>query len=155
MDICEQRNRTTKFKTRSKKRGIDHNRIIFAEKVSISDHLKRMKLADIFLDTFPYNAHTSASDAIRMGLPVITLQGNSFASRVASSILTSINMPELITTKINDYENLAIKLGNDKSFLNKIKNKIKTNINKNLLFNSIKFTKDLENIYKKLLNKNL
>ena len=64
-------------------------------------------------------------------------------------------MPELITTKINDYENLAIKLGNDKSFLNKIKNKIKTNINKNLLFNSIKFTKDLENIYKKLLNKNL
>ena len=73
--------RTTKFKTRSKKRGIDHNRIIFAEKVSISDHLKRMKLADIFLDTFPYNAHTSASDSVRMGLPVITLQGNSFASR--------------------------------------------------------------------------
>ena len=143
------------LKQEAKKRGIDHNRIIFAEKVSISDHLKRMKLADIFLDTFPYNAHTSASDAIRMGLPVITLQGNSFASRVASSILTSINMPELITTKINDYENLAIKLGNDKSFLNKIKNKIKTNINKNLLFNSIKFTKDLENIYKKLLNKNL
>ena len=90
-----------------------------------------------------------------MGLPVITLQGNSFASRVASSILSSINMPELITTKIDEYENLAIKLGNDKIYLNEIKNKIKTNINKNPLFNSVKFTKDLENIYKKLLNKNL
>ena len=143
------------LKQEAKKRGIDHNRIIFAEKVSISDHLKRMKLADIFLDTFPYNAHTSASDSIRMGLPVITLQGNSFASRVASSILSSINMPELITTKIDDYENLAIKLGNDKSYLNDIKNKIKTNIKKNPLFNSMKFTKDLESIYKKLLNKNL
>ena len=143
------------LKQEAKKRGIDHNRIIFAEKVSISDHLKRMKLADIFLDTFPYNAHTSASDSVRMGLPVITLQGNSFASRVASSILSSINMPELITTKIDEYENLAIKLGNDKSYLNEIKNKIKTNINKNPLFNSVKFTKDLENIYKKLLNKNL
>ena len=143
------------LKLEAKKRGIDHKRIIFAEKVSINDHLKRMKLADIFLDTFPYNAHTSASDSIRMGLPVITLQGKSFASRVASSILTSINMPELITTKIDDYENLAIKLGNDKSYLNEIKNKIKTNINKNPLFNSIKFTKDLENIFKKLLNKNL
>ena len=64
-------------------------------------------------------------------------------------------MPELITTKIDDYENLAIKLGNDKTYLNEIKNKIRTNINKNPLFNSVKFTKDLENIYKKLLNKNL
>ena len=64
LDICEQRNRTKNLKQEAKKRGIDH-RIIFAEKVSISDHLKRMKLADIFLDTFPYNAHTSASDSVR------------------------------------------------------------------------------------------
>ena len=107
------------LKLEAKKRGVDPKRIIFAEKVSIlEDHLQRITLADIFLDTFPYNAHTSASDSIRMGLPLITMKGNSFASRVAASILSSINMSGLITDNINDYENLAIELGNNKYKLN-------------------------------------
>ena len=114
-----------------------------------------MKFADLFLDTWPYNAHTTASDSIRMGLPLLTLMGNSFSSRVASSILSNIDVPELITKKIDDYENLAIKLGNNKTELNKIKNKINTKIKSSSLYNSEKFTKDLENIYKKIVSKNL
>ena len=137
------------------KRNIDPNRIKFAENEKMENHLERMKFADLFLDTWPYNAHTTASDSIRMGLPLLTLMGNSFSSRVASSILSNIDVPELITKKIDDYENLAIKLGNNKTELNKIKNKINTNIKSSSLYNSEKFTKDLENIYKKIVSKNL
>ena len=142
------------LKLEAKKRGIDPKRIIFAEQISImEDHLQRIQLADIFLDTFPYNAHTSASDSIRMGLPLITMRGNSFASRVAASILSSINMSELITENINDYENLAIELGNNKFKLNEIKKNMIRNIKKSNFFNSEIFTKDLESIYKDLIKK--
>ena len=138
----------------AKKRGIDPKRIVFAEKISIiEDHLQRIKLADIFLDTYPYNAHTSASDSIRMGLPLITMKGNSFASRVAASILSSINMSGLITDNINDYENLAIELGNNKYKLNEIKKNMIRNVKKSNFFNSEIFTKDLESIYKDLIKK--
>ena len=143
------------LKIEAKKRGVDSDRIIFAGQVSILDHIERIKLADISLDTFPYNAHTSASDCIRVGLPLITLMGKSFASRVASSLLNSINMHELITTQIDDYEKLAIKLGNNKTELKKIKEKIRTNLRSSSLYNSKRFTIDLENIYKKLVDKNL
>ena len=138
----------------AKKRGVDPKRIVFAEKISIiEDHLQRIKLADIFLDTFPYNAHTSASDSIRMGLPLITMKGNSFASRVAASILSSINMSGLITDNINDYENLATELGNNKYKLNEIKKNMIRNVKKSNFFNSEIFTKDLESIYKDLIEK--
>ncbi len=143
------------LKFEAKKRGVEPERVIFAEQVSIIDHIERIKLADIYLDTFPYNAHTSASECIRAGLPLITLMGNSFASRVASSLLKSINMHELITTKIDDYEKLAIKLGNKKKELNNIKNKIKTNIKSSSLYDIKQFTINLENIYKELVDKNL
>ena len=138
----------------AKKRGVDPKRIVFAKKISIiEDHLQRIKLADIFLDTFPYNAHTSASDSIRMGLPLITMKGNSFASRVAASILSSINMSGLITDNINDYENLATELGNNKYKLNEIKKKMIRNVKKSNFFNSEIFTKNLESIYKDLIKK--
>ena len=136
----------------AKKRGVDPKRIIFADKFSIiEDHLQRIKLADIFLDTFPYNAHTSASDSVRMGLPLITMMGNSFASRVAASILSSVNMSELVTKNITEYENLAIELGNNKLKFAEIKKNMNKNIKKSLLFDSIKLTKNLENIYKELV----
>lgn len=142
------------LKLEAKKRGVDPKRIVFAEQISIvEDHLQRIKLADIFLDTFPYNAHTTGSDSIRMGLPLITMKGNSFASRVAASILSSINMSELITENINDYENLAIELGNNKFKLNEIKKNMIRNVKKSNFFNSEIFTKDLESIYKDLIKK--
>ena len=142
------------LKIEAKRRGIDSNRIFFAEKMPIlEEHFERMKLADIFLDTFPYGAHTTAGDCLRVALPIVTLMGNSFASRVAASILASIDMKELITHNIIDYENLIIKLASDKNELNKIKNKMKEKIEQSSFFNSLKFTKELEKIYLNLINK--
>jgi predicted O-linked N-acetylglucosamine transferase (SPINDLY family) len=89
-----------------------------------------------------------------MGLPLITMKGNSFASRVAASILSSINMSELITDNIDDYENLAIELGNNKFKLNEIKENMIGNVQKSNFFNSEIFTKELESIYKDLIKKN-
>ena len=79
-------------------RGIDSKRLIFGDRIPRSEYLARFKVTDLFLDTRPYNAGTTASDALRMGLPVLTLKGESFNSREASSVLSSLNMPELITT---------------------------------------------------------
>ena len=112
-------------------------------------------LADLFLDTYPYTAHTTASDAIRMGLPLITIKGESFASRVASSILNQVNLNELVALTFEDYQNLAVKLANDKEFYNSIKKKLLNSLKKTTLFNSKKFAKNLEDIYSNLLNKKI
>jgi len=133
------------------KKDFDPKRIIFAPKMNNKDHLKRITLADLFLDTFPYNAHTTASDSVRMGLPIITITGNSFASRVTTSILKNINMDCLITDRIEDYENLAIELGSNHDKFNKLKIKLKDSVSKSTLFNSLKFTQDLENLFLELI----
>jgi len=133
------------------KRGVDVNRIIYASRVSYKEHLKRLKFIDLFLDTFPYGAHTTAKEAISMGIPLITIMGKSFASRVASSILSDIGLEKLITKNNKGYINLAIKLREDHNKLSKIKiflNKLET-INK--IHNPQKFTEDLEEIYVRIL----
>ena len=139
------------LKKEAQKRGVNPNRIVFASQLSNEEHLKRIKLADLFLDTFPYNAHTTASDAIRMGIPIVTLAGKSFASRVAASLLKNINMEELVAHNLKDYEKLAIDLGTNYEKFKKIKSLFKDNVPNSTLFDSLKFTKDLENIYLKLL----
>ena len=136
----------------AEKKGIDRNRIIFAERLPHYDHLKRIAQADIFLDTFPYNAHTTASDTIRIGVPIIALMGKSFASRVSSSILNQVNMKELITTNTEDFQNLAIDIASNKNKLNKIKDDLNNSLSNSSLFDSVKFTKDLETLYQKILN---
>ena len=136
----------------AKKRGVNDNRIIIASFMPNDEHLKRITLADIFLDTFPYNAHTTASDAVRMGVPIITLTGNSFHSRVGASILKTINMEDLITYKKKDYEDLAIELGSKPEKLTKYKNQLREAVVKSPLFDSVLFTKNLEELYLKLLN---
>ena len=136
----------------AEKIGIDRNRIIFAERLPHYDHLKRIAHADIFLDTFPYNAHTTASDTIRMGVPIIALMGKSFASRVSSSILNQVNMKELITTNTEDFQNLAIDIATNKNKLKKIKDDLKNSLSNSSLFDSVKFTKDLETLYQKILD---
>jgi protein O-GlcNAc transferase len=98
------------LKKEAKKQGITPNRLVFAERLPLSEHLARHRQADLFLDTFPYNAHTTASDALWAGLPVLTLMGESFASRVAASLLNAIGLPELITSSQEEYEALAIEL---------------------------------------------
>ena len=94
-------------------RGIDPARLVFAGRLPLEDHLARHRLADLFLDTLPYNAHTTASDALWTGLPVITRLGKSFAGRVAASLLNAIGLPELVTHSIEDYEALALRLAKD------------------------------------------
>tara|TARA_B100001989_G_C24220928_1_gene307818 strand:- start:177 stop:542 length:366 start_codon:yes stop_codon:yes gene_type:complete len=115
------------------------------------EHLKRLKLADLFLDTFPYNAHTTGRDAFRVGLPMITLSGNTFASRVLSSILSSNNLKELIANDLKNYENLAAELGKNKEKYLKLRRKFEERSKNSELFDNVKFTKNLENVYKNLL----
>ncbi|HZV99888.1 MAG TPA: tetratricopeptide repeat protein [Methylophilaceae bacterium] len=110
------------------KRGVDAARIIFAKRTEhLQDHIARHALADLFLDTFPYNAHTTASDALWAGLPVLTCMGKTFASRVAASLLQSLNLPELITETLQEYETLALTLSREKDSLASIKSKLLQN----------------------------
>jgi protein O-GlcNAc transferase len=123
--------------------GIDKNRLIFAPRVAIAEHLERHNYADLFLDTLPYNAHTTASDALFMRLPLLTLMGDTFASRVAASLLQSVNMPELITQNLTDYEAKALDLAQNPEKITQLKQKMDTKS----LFNAAQFARNLEQIY--------
>jgi protein O-GlcNAc transferase len=127
--------------------GLDPNRLIFAEHLPQSKHLARLKFADIFLDTYPYNAHTSCSDALKMEIPVITLKGRSFSSRVASSLLTTLDLEELITYNLIDYEKKVLKISSDHNYLLRIKKKIGTNKNHLNLFKPLIYTRNIEKAY--------
>ena len=131
----------------AKKRGIDPSRIIFAEYLPMEEHLARYTLADIFLDTFNYNAHTTACDALWAGTPIITKLGRSFASRVASSLLTAINLSELITNSEAEYENSILRLATSPLELEKIKRKLDRNRYSEPLFDTKKYTKHLEEAF--------
>ena len=128
--------------------GINPSRLVFAEKLEINQHLSRLKFADLFLDTYPYGAHTTCSNALRMGLPVVTLAGDSFASRVSASLLNSINLNELITDNLENYEKLATDISSDEKLFIEIKNKIKLQIKRSNLFKPKVFTKNLEKAFK-------
>ena len=131
-------------------RGISADRIVFSESLELSDHLARHDLADLFLDNLPYNAHTTASDALWAGLPVLTLVGDSFAGRVTASLLNAIELPELITQNQEEYEALAIKLANNSQMLAAIKQKLDKNRLTTPLFNSAQFARHLEQAYTKM-----
>ena len=148
--LRENENSEQNLKKNASKLGIDPNRLIFAKKIQIDKHLARLKFADLFLDTYPYGAHTTCSNALRMNLPVITMKGESFASRVSASILNSINLNELIVDNIEDYEKLALKISNESESLRKIKEKIKKQIELSNLFKPKIFTKNLEKGYLKV-----
>jgi len=130
-----------------KKRGIEEKRLIFCESLPRLEYLARNKVVDLFLDTFPYNAGTTSSDSLRMGLPVLTLMGHSFANRMGASLLTSINLPELISSSQEEYEKTAIDLALNETKYKLIKNKLSNNIKSTLLFDTIRFTKSLEEAY--------
>ena len=98
-------------------RGVAADRLVFAPRLDLDAHLARHRLADLFLDTFPVNAHTTASDALWAGLPLVTLPGETFVSRVAASLLAAVGLPELITDSLADYEALALKLATTPALL--------------------------------------
>ncbi len=141
------------LKKEAEKRGINSNRLIFAKRMSTEDHLARHKLADLFLDTLPYNAHTTCSDALWAGLPVLTLIGQSFASRVAASLLNAVNLPELITNTKEEYENLAIELATNPEKLKSIKEKLEKNRLTTPLFNTKIFTNHIESAYEAMYDR--
>ena len=128
------------LKKEATKLGVDENRLVFAPYISSEKHLNRIQHADLFLDTLPYNAHTTTSDALRMGLPVLTLLGKSFASRVAASLLNAVNLPELITNSQKQYESLAIELATNPKKYKIIKSKLLNNLDNAPLYNSSLFT---------------
>ena len=132
-------------------RNIHSSRIIFARQInSMNDYLARYKLADLFLDTHPYGAHTTALDSLKAGVPVLTLMGQSFASRVAASLLNSIGLPELIASRPEEYEAIAISLAIEPKKFEAIKLKLANNLRTMPLFNTSLFANNLESIYLKM-----
>ena len=128
-------------------RNVDPNRLIFAKKLPHDEHLARLKLADLFIDTFNVNAHTTASDALWAGLPIVTKLGEGFAARVSGSLLNAIGLSELITNNKKDYENLILELASNPEKLQVVKEKLSINRYSKPLFDTELYTKHLESGY--------
>ena len=138
---------TNNLRKEAELRGVNPERLVFAQRMPLSEHLARHRLADLFLDTLPYNAHTTASDALWAGLPVLTCIGETFAGRVAASLLKAIHLPELITSTPETYEALAVELANNSGKLRDIKQKLAENRLTTPLFNAPLFTRHIEAAY--------
>ena len=129
------------------KRGVDPKRIVFAERVSMADHLARHRLADLFLDTFHYTGHATAADALWAGLPLLAKLGEGFAARVAASLLHAIGLPELIAGSVEDYERLALGFAEDPQNLAALKAKLEQRRSSSPLFDSESHARHIEDAY--------
>ena len=128
--------------------GVAGRRIVFAPLAATQDHLARLTLADLFLDTMPYNAHTTASDALLAGVPLVTCRGTSFPGRVAASLLAAIGLPELVTESQSAYESLAVKLASDPVLLTSLRERLRQNRAIMPLFDTGRFTRAIESAYR-------
>ena len=135
------------LKNEAQKQNVEPSRIIFADRVPMDEHLTRHRLADLFVDTFNFNAHTTATEALWAGLPVVTKMGQGFAARVAGSLLNAVGLPELITQTEQDYEALILTLATNPGMLAKIKQKLEANHLTHPLFDTDLYTKHLEDAY--------
>ncbi len=129
------------------RRGVDARRLVFAPRLPVEEHLARQRLADLFLDTLPYNAHTTASDALWVGLPVLTCLGEAFAARVAASLLRAVGLPELVTASLVDYEAMALHLARSPDALASIRSTLAAHRGTWPLFDSARFAHDIEGAY--------
>jgi predicted O-linked N-acetylglucosamine transferase (SPINDLY family) len=136
------------LKAEAGRQGVDGARLIFAPTIPIEEHLARMTLADLFLDTLPYNAHTTASDALWAGLPLVTCRGSAFPGRVAASLLHAVGMGELVTENPADFEALAVALAQDRTRLNALRDKLAQNRGSAPLFDTDLYRRDIETAYK-------
>jgi len=125
-------------------RGVTEDRLVFAKRMNLAEHLARLRLADLFIDTLPYNAHTTASDALWVGLPVITQVGDTFAGRVAASLLYAVGLPELVVSSDDEYEDLAVRLASDARRLEQIRQKLSQNRSTTALFDTPLVTQHIE-----------
>jgi protein O-GlcNAc transferase len=128
-------------------RGVAPDRLVFAPDLPTDRHLARLKLADLFLDGLPYNAHTTASDALWAGVPLITRKGTTFPGRVAASLLEAVGLPELVTGSAEDFEALAVKLASNPETLKKIRARLEKNRDTSALFDTERFRKNIEAAY--------
>jgi len=131
-------------------RGVDPARLVYAQEVPIDIHLARHALADLYLDTLPYNAHATAADALYAGLPVLTCKGSSFAGRVAASLLDAAGLPELITPDLVSYEDRALELARDRNQLAQLRQKLKRTRDTTPLFNPDRFRSAMEQAYDRM-----
>jgi predicted O-linked N-acetylglucosamine transferase (SPINDLY family) len=131
--------------------GVDPDRIVFSPKLAVADHLARHRQADLFLDTLPYNAHTTASDALWAGLPVLTCRGETFAGRVAASLLHAAGLPDLVTASLADYEALALRLARDPDALRGLRRRLAHAHDHAPLFDSPRQTRAVEAAYRRMI----
>ncbi|MCG7394098.1 tetratricopeptide repeat protein [Microvirga sp. ACRRW] len=135
------------LKREAEKRGIPGSRLVFAERLPLEEHLARQKMADLFLDTSPYNAGATASNALRVGLPVLTRKGEAFVARMGASLLHAVGMPELVAESEEEYESLAVELATNPGKHEALKAKLAGNLPASKLFDTQRFTRNLEAAY--------
>ena len=138
---------TANLRREAEQRGVAPDRLVFARRIDLADHLARHRLADLFIDTFPYAAHSTASHALWAGVPVLTLCGETFVSRVASSLLHTSGLPELVAGSLEEYEALALKLATDGQLLSKLRHKVEAGRARSPLFDTDRFRRHLEAAY--------
>src|SRR4030042_799639 len=136
----------------AQKRGGEWNRLLFCKRVLFGEHLERVSRADIALDTFHYNGGATTSNALWAGVPVVTMQGNNYISRMSSSLLIAVGIPDLITHSYEEYENLVVSLANNPKKLNAIRSILLTGKKSDLLFDTRVFVKNLEKEYLRVWN---
>ena len=139
------------LRSEAKKNQINEERLIFAPHAPFSEHIDRYAYGDLFLDTTPYGAHTTACDALWAGLPVITLMGSSFASRVGASLLSNVGLTELVCYSAEEYRELAVKLARNPALLNNIKHTLRDTRMTSSLFDAAEFTKNFENLLENMM----
>lgn len=135
------------LKCEAERRGIAPERLVFASRLKPDEHLARHRLADLFLDTLPYNAHTTASDALWAGLPVVTCLGSTFPGRVASSLLGAVGLPELVTDSLEAYEARALELATARAMLSDIRARLAQNRTSYPLYDTDRFCRHIESAY--------
>jgi predicted O-linked N-acetylglucosamine transferase (SPINDLY family) len=133
-------------------RDVDPARLIFAGGKPLAEHLARLRQADLVLDTLPYNAHTTASDALWAGVPVLTCIGTTFAARVAASLLQAAGMPDLITHSLEDYAALALELARDRDRLRRYRRHLDDNRRTMPLFDIDRYARNIETAYRDMWN---
>ena len=138
------------LRSEAQARGISPDRLVFAPRVAPAEHLARMQVADLFLDTLPCNAGATASDALWAGVPLVTSTGETLVGRYAASLLHAAGLPELVTSSLTNYETLSLRLATDAASLKEIRAKLAANRASCALFDSKQFTCDLEGLFQKM-----
>jgi predicted O-linked N-acetylglucosamine transferase (SPINDLY family) len=139
-----------RIKKAAEQAGIDPDRILYAEKKANPDHLARYPLADLFLDTFPYGAHTTAADAMWMGVPILTIAGRGFAACVCASLVSAAGLPEMICPSVEAYVGKAVQLAGDRTALDAARQKLVSARATSLLFDTGTLTRNLERLYRQM-----